>query len=67
MNHRSEWFHEHRAQYNRWADRHTILLWSSVAVLLGCLIIVTAARLSHPLPPSPQVSSTPQPGQGQLP
>jgi hypothetical protein len=60
----AHWFHEHRAQYNRWAGRHTILIWCTVAALLAFLLIVIAARSSHPLPQLPDVSGTPfsQPG-----
>jgi hypothetical protein len=53
------WFDEHRAEYNRWAGRHAILIWCSVALLLAFLLIVIAARLSHPLPQMPDVSGSP--------
>jgi hypothetical protein len=62
----TRWFHEHRAQYNRWADRHTILIWSAVAVLVAFLVILLAARLSHPLPQLPGSSSAPGSGPGHL-
>jgi hypothetical protein len=63
----SRWFREHRAQYNRWADRHTVLIWGTLAVLLASLLIVTAGRLSHPAPQVPDISSSPVAGQGRLP
>jgi hypothetical protein len=57
---------DRRAEYNRWAGRHTWLVWATVAALIAVLIIVIAARLSHPLPPLPDVSSSPQTDQGRL-
>ena len=47
------WTQDHRAEYNRWAGRHTWLIWATVAGLLAILLILIAARLSHPLPPRP--------------
>jgi hypothetical protein len=57
---------DRRAEYNRWAGRHTWLIWAIVAALIAVLIILIAARLSHPLPPLPDVSSSPQTDQGRL-
>jgi len=62
----ARWFHEHRVQYNRWADRHTILIWCTVAVLLASLLILVAASLSHPPPQIPGGSSTPLSEPGRL-
>jgi hypothetical protein len=57
---------DRRAEYNRWAGRHTWLIWAIVAALIAILIILIAARLSHPLPSLPDVSSSPQTDQGRL-
>lgn len=57
---------DRRAEYNRWAGRHTWLIWAIVAALIAILIILIAARLSHPLAPLPVVSSSPQTDQGRL-
>jgi hypothetical protein len=62
----ASWLREHRAEYNRWADRHTILIWSVVAVLVAFLVILLAASLSHPLPQLPGSSSAPGSGPGHL-
>ena len=62
----ARWFREHRAMYNRWADRHTILIWCTVAVLIAFLVIIAAAMLTHPLPPLPDVSGGPTAGGGKL-
>jgi hypothetical protein len=61
------WMHERRAEYNRWADRHTWLIAAVVAFLFACLVIVIAARLSHEQVPLPGESNSPQMGQGRLP
>jgi type VI protein secretion system component VasF len=61
------WMHERRAEYNRWADRHTWLIAAVVTFLFACLIIVIAARLSHEQVPLPGESNSPQMGQGRLP
>ena len=63
---RASWRRERRAEYNRWAGRHTWLIWATVASLLAILLILIAARLSHPLPPLPGVSNSPQTDQGKL-
>jgi len=63
---RASWTRERRAEYNRWAGRHTWLIWATVAALLAILLILIAARLSHPLPPLPGVSNSPQTDQGKL-
>ena len=63
---RVSWTQERRAEYNRWAARHMWLIWGTVAVLLAILFILIAARLSHPLPPLPGVSNSPQIDQGRL-
>src|SRR6478736_5059856 len=57
---------DRRAEYNRWAGRHTWLIWAIVAALIAILIILIAARLTHPLAPLPDVSSSPQTDQGRL-
>ena len=57
---------DRRAEYNRWAGRHTLLIWAIVAVLLAILLILIAARLSHPLPPLPSGSTSPHTDQGRL-
>ena len=57
---------ERRAEYNRWAGRHTWLISATVAALLAILLILVAARLSHPLPPLPGESNSPQTDQGRL-
>jgi hypothetical protein len=62
----ARWFHERRAQYNRWAGRHTVLIWCTVAALLAFLLILVAASLSHPLPQLPGSSSTPLSEPGRL-
>jgi hypothetical protein len=41
-------------------------MWATVAALLAILLILIAARLSHPLPPLPGVSNSPQTDQGRL-
>jgi hypothetical protein len=63
---RLSWTQERRAEYNRWAGRHTWLIWATVATLLAILLILIAARLSHPLPPLPGGSNSPQTDQGRL-
>jgi hypothetical protein len=63
---RRVWMHERRAEYNRWADRHTWLIAAVVAFLFACLVIVIAARLSHEQVPLPGESNSPQMGQGRL-
>jgi len=63
---RASWTRERRAEYNRWAGRHKWLIWATVASLLAILLILIAARLSHPLPPLPGVSNSPQTDQGKL-
>ena len=63
---RASWTRERRAEYNRWAGRHTWLIWATVAALLAILLILIAARLSHPIPPLPGVSNNPQTDQGRL-
>jgi hypothetical protein len=60
------WMQDRRAEYNRWADRHTWLIAAVVAILLACLLIVIAARLSHEQAPLPGESNSPQMGQGRL-
>jgi hypothetical protein len=42
------------------------LIWVIVAGLIAVLIILIAARLSQPLPPLPDVSSSPQTDQERL-
>ena len=63
---RASWTQERRDEYNRWAGRHTWLIWATVAALLAILLILISARLSHPLPPLPGVSNSPQTDQGRL-
>jgi hypothetical protein len=53
------WVHDHRAQYNRWAGRHTWLIAAVVAVLLASLIIVIAGRVTPPQTPVQSVSGGP--------
>ena len=60
------WVGDHRAQYNRWADRHTWLMAVILAALLAFLLVVIAARLSHAPAPLPDVSATPHTDQGRL-
>ena len=62
----ARWLREHRARYNRWADRHTILIWCTVAALLAFLLILIAAGMSHPPPQLPDVSSSPLSEPGRL-
>ena len=63
---RVSWRQERRDEYNRWAGRHTWLIAAIVSALLAILLILIAARLSHPLSPLPGVSNSPQTDQGRL-
>jgi type VI protein secretion system component VasF len=61
---RVSWAQDRRAEYNRWAGRHTWLISAIVAALLAVLLILIVARLSHQPAPLPDVSISPHTDQG---